>query len=288
MSGLRVSQSSFVPQQRCDLPPARNLPARRPPTAVVPTEPEDPDLKTPAPRLIVAGRDVSDVARRLDADPAFRRMRDENCVEAIAWLFSDPSLPGTSARERFDFVMGYLNDPTRHGLPFRVRLPDSGFKPEFSDDALWPISHQGGHFLAAVKLGGHDNAILRFGYKAGVIGHEMVGDEKGYIWQVLRGLLALLFERHGRRFDRAVDAAIQGDDETVRRLCREIVPLPEEPGAWTEKRERVGNSQQDMRLTVYGWALGELIRTGKLARPQDVGAWIRANIGACIPARSAA
>jgi hypothetical protein len=48
-----------------------------------------------------------------------------------------------------------------------------------------------------------------------------------------------------------------------------------------------GNSIQDLRLSMVGWRLGQLISSGAFATGAQVAAWIRANLGAPAPAAAA-
>lgn len=181
---------------------------------------------------------------------------------------------------------------------------DTSFNEYFRDSGLTSeTSNQTGHMLCALETGirqGYfsknsiykyifelglkvaNNALNLIGVeptvedwsRAGIIGHEMVGDADGFLGQMkVYGRLVDNGDKYKIRscWDKAVDAVLKKDHLTAWILIRKIAKVTEipetlediaknkanptprfaEPGA-----NRRGNSLQDLGLSVYGFALG--------------------------------
>jgi len=114
------------------------------------------------------------------------------------------------------------------------------------------------------------------------VGHELTGDpEPGaeprdqlltHGGQTRQGLVPGLVGG----FDGAVQAAKDGDFGAVDQWVRTLIPENPSP----QQTDRRGNSQQDLRLTVFGWALGEMVRDGRIQTRDQLVAWLDRNIRA--------
>ncbi|MCG8348461.1 MAG: hypothetical protein MI924_11875, partial [Chloroflexales bacterium] len=227
-------------------------------------------------------------------------------------LFVDSDLPGgttptamqlrrshlSPAAERLEFILHYTQD--WKGVPFRKIFNDSGFNPQFQDP--WPeeSGNQVGHFLTAVGLAyapdHYINFLTRLGLFAGlivptssedaalrlIVGHEKVSDEisnelatihaqyrAATDIDVTKFLQALAYDAEGR----------YGDRDTL--LCA-IVQLPEAASKDNRKiihdSGRVGNSIEDLRLSLKGYAFGLRIKDGRIASLQQAGSWLDGNL----------
>jgi hypothetical protein len=244
--------------------------------------------------------------KKLDADSDFRALVRTDSAAAFLKLFSDPTLPGQSAKDRLDFILWYTHEP-KDGplLHFRsmggATFTDSGFDPELQDGKLFSdpecSNNQVGHFLTAVDMSRVQNPLNHALYEAAAIGHENLGDKVvpssnlSHVLQFVAGVAALATGK-ANHFEQAVAAAKAGNREGVKQAVRAaFLPgmlaadqaidqnLPGGAEAQAHRdRFRKGNSQQDLRLTAYGYAFGELISEGKFPRCEDAAAWLRKSI----------
>jgi RHS repeat-associated protein len=150
---------------------------------------------------------------------------------------------------------------------------DAGFRSDFQDEYVYtkrgyaaPYSKQIGHFLTAVNMGkgGVGPEKLRM---QNIMAHELTGDLEGsaaigsILWQLgqpARGSAAV--------FTRAVNSYEAGD----------IAAMKTDLGKWFEERSSsgLGNSVEDLCLSVAGWSLGRQIRDSVLRTNQDVAIWM--------------
>jgi hypothetical protein len=194
---------------------------------------------------------------------------------------------------------------------------DDRMPTAFRDSPLWgPQTNQVGHLLCAVEAGarmgqlsqhplgsqlydaGLKVATKALGFKnvesnaadvtrAGVIGHEMRGDDDGFTGQMSAydALVANGDPYHARaEWDQAVAAALAGDHEQAWVHIRALGAAIEAPSTTAEvaqnlandqprfapaHQKREGNSVQDIALSVYGYAVGYAAVTKGLATPAD-------------------
>jgi RHS repeat-associated protein len=152
---------------------------------------------------------------------------------------------------------------------------DAGFRTEFGDDhlygTLWgqeqPASQQVGHFLTAVDMG-YDGPEI---WKVGIVGHEQVSDKKFTA-------LAEEFIRPTRADIAAFEAAVGfdafGDDTRRDTMLQSIL----DPARWGSLDTRVGNSMEDLRLSVRGWRLGNMVASSDIKTNKDFANWIALNV----------
>jgi hypothetical protein len=176
-------------------------------------------------------------------------------------------------------------------------------------------SNQIGHFLTAVHLG-FDPSFLApaAGPKASVArswillnvpddeplditigrliaGHEMLADPAAqssgigrpysgfevtlkniHPWAVAIEQYHAATPEHARLFYAALEAEQRGEEELAVELLEQILISPN-PKDWSR-----GNSLQDLRLSMKGYHLGQLVGEEVLKDPQDIANWIRLNI----------
>lgn len=192
---------------------------------------------------------------------------------------------------------------------------DVGFAAPFRDSQLTsPRTNQVGHLLCAVDTGirhGKKRGVARWAYeralvvagrvfglagvqptiadwsRAGVIGHELVGDEdgSGFVGQMnAYGRLVANGDPHGVRaaWDTAVAAVLNDDHLAAWRAIRRIARAGQVPETADEVARnladpaprfarpgaaRGGNSLQDLALSVYGFALGQRAVTTGYSTP---------------------
>ena len=241
--------------------------------------------------------------------------RSHDMLGSLIYLFTDPRLPGgtqqavdipykgssltglftvTPAQERLDFVLwltqtpstGKLTDTAADiaglGTHFNdtfVRATDAngnvdlnarsdtGFAKQFRDGALWlDSSRQVGHFLTAAHFGRADRGAHC------AVGHELRADGSGELGQCLAGELSML------SFFNAVEYDLMGDYAQRECIIESIMyDLPEDFDP-AQHQDRIGNSRQDLRLTVKGWGFGRLVRQGDIATRAQAQKWLTKNL----------
>ncbi len=220
--------------------------------------------------------DVAEWRDKLLNDPQFEEyqtLREDNSYEAMVHLFENENLPGETAQERLDFILDVTSSSSKNPVHFNGVIPqdDSGFRSEVQDGHIWPgSSRQVGHFLTAVRMGYEEDRP--FYYEAAAVGHELSAD--GTILndalQTAQGF------RHVGTFREGIQAVHDGDWEAMDQAVFSIMGEDNvQPGQWF----RGGNSHEDLRLTMLGWAMGEMIQNGDLATREDVIAWMDEFIG---------
>jgi hypothetical protein len=197
---------------------------------------------------------------------------------------------------------------------------DATMTPAFRDSPLWgPQTNQVGHLLCAVETGtrmgrfakhGVERAVFELGLKAadqaagfknidgtvadwsraGIIGHEMMGDNdgSGFIGQMKAydRLVANGDPDHVRQhWDDAVAAVLKGDHAAAFTHIDAIARAIEAPTTPAEVAAnlandtprfapahvaREGNSREDIALSIYGFAMGYGAMTKGFATPTDV------------------
>jgi hypothetical protein len=207
---------------------------------------------------------------------------------------------------------------------------DATMTPAFRDSPLWGNStNQVGHMLCALETGtrmgrfakhGVERAVFELGLKAadkvagfknvegtvadwsraGIIGHEMVGDNdgSGFLGQMKAydRLVANGDPDHIRQhWDDAVAAVIRGDHATAFVNIDAISKAIEAPTTRAEvdanlkndhpryatpHLEREGNSREDIALSIYGFAIGYAGMTKGFATAGDASAAFEAQFTA--------
>ncbi len=152
-------------------------------------------------------------------------------------------------------------------------MGDAGFAPEFQDDHLYaeqwgfetPYSKQTGHFLTAVDMG----RTGRWTYP--IVGHELFADTLPSVaFQIFPGPT----QYDVLAFKIAVMADGWGAIE-AREANLAFILNPEVHGA---VQTRQGNSMEDLRLSVRGWRLGNMVTTGQIGSNKDLANWIALNV----------
>ncbi len=183
---------------------------------------------------------------------------------------------GTEIERRVDPLVGRVSRTHFRGLG--ASRGDEGFGQDMADDhlygAFWgeqlPYSRQLGHFLTAVDMGrdGGD------GWKRLVVGHEQFGDQgivpgSAPVKQSLEPTDADL-----AAFDLAVERDLAGD-YVGRDAALASILDPDKHGRLAARR---GNSLEDLRLSVRGWALGRLVATGQIKTNRELANWIALHV----------
>lgn len=237
--------------------------------------------------------------RRLANDQRFadlKTLRQDNAYQGFRALIADDRLPGDTLQDRVDFVLDVTSDnnvaPTHFSKD--VTFSDQGLHDDLRDSPIWgtEFSNQIGHFLTAVDMAqrtGNRKGL----YAALSIGHERTGDlVKGGNYRTLTGLVRQSLNVanqliHGlapsalNAFDEGVEAAKKGDRQAVNRAAHRL--MDEKPDG-TLEASRSGNSQADVRLTMYGWAWGEMIKDGEQITLQQGLNFLDHNLAAPNPA----
>jgi hypothetical protein len=150
---------------------------------------------------------------------------------------------------------------------------DQGFAPEFQDDHLYrelwgfasPESRQVGHFLTAVDMGGGGGFWVHF-----MVGHEQATDAR-------LGLVAQAVSPASKdkvRFRAAITLDGLGQYE-ARDMALQGILDPARHGSLAHRR---GNSMEDLRLSVRGYRLGQMVGGGQMATNKDLANWIALNV----------
>jgi hypothetical protein len=220
-------------------------------------------------------------ARNLDALEALQEISSQyRGVAALIEAFENDKLPGTTAKERIDWIIDYTAVFGVASLPI-IGVPTlytgeemfdaTGLKSELSDEAEYRIwapgksSAQVGHFLTAVAYGRYANkgVVQEYWALSFVVGHELRTDGAGNLLGVpVQVLLGLTSPQRRAKF---VTAAQWYLHPNVREPALEFVGAP----AWYNQCTpmegapvvRKGNSMADLRLSALGWNLGQLVGT---------------------------
>ncbi len=157
---------------------------------------------------------------------------------------------------------------------------DKGFAQEFQDDHLYgelwgierPASRQLGHFLTAVRMGDADNDYLRLAYLYAIVGHEQKSDGKGKIGQMF-GLMRQSLAP-SRSDVSAFRIAVEQDAAGAYEARDATLYTIFDPKKHGDPANRIGNSMEDLRLSVRGWRLGAGVRQGEFTTNKDVANWL--------------
>ena len=163
---------------------------------------------------------------------------------------------------------------------------DRGFAREFQDDYLYrelwgcrtPQSQQLGHFLTAVGMGYKaathpEDEVMRGARLILIVGHEMYRDAKGSAGMgpsTVRQLLEGLRGDGVACFEEAVRLDAAGQYEARDAQLYAIF----DPARHGAPRDRLGNSMEDLRLSVRGWRLGHIVASGGLGTNRDLANWL--------------
>ena len=171
---------------------------------------------------------------------------------------------------------------------------DSGFQTQFQDDHLYgelweieqPASRQVGHFLTAVRMGYEQGSLIRWFLKYLIIRHEQASDGRGgpggvigtidqAIDPVASTYGGAIRNGHISLFDEAVSLDASGDHEARDEILIDILrPYGAQLGGFGPLDNRVGNSLEDLRLSVRGWRLGNMVASGGMQTNKDLANWI--------------
>ena len=215
----------------------------------------------------------------------------------------------TPAAERLEFILDFLHDPK--GTPFRKALFDHDFGAAFQDPWVGESDRQGNHFLTAVGLAYAPAAYVRTPLvQATLSGLEpnpdllsdeelalrlIVGHEKSP--DIAKSLsLRVDLQRDSARsqyqsatyedvvfFLMAARADAYGQLRARDCFLRNIIPgLPDDRTSLLALRargiDRLGNSLQDLRLSVRGWRFGKMIRNRELSTLEQAWQWLNRNL----------
>ncbi len=229
---------------------------------------------------------------------------------ALVRLFSHPDLPGgtgtnatryrqshlSAAAERLEFILDLTRKRTTPAQ-FGVTFNDSGFAKQFQDP--WPDSsgNQVGHFLTAVSMGydaayavrdwrtklgllgadpgikslSDDEVALRL-----IIGHEKYADAAAGPAEVIaiRRQYSSTTALDLARFELAISYDRRGNQARRDCLLELIVGFQGE----TPPVGRLGNSLQDLRLSLKGWRFGLMIRERSIVTLAQASNWLERNL----------
>ena len=171
------------------------------------------------------------------------------------------------------------------------RKGDEGFQAQFRDDHLYrdvwgfetPYSQQVGHFLTAVDMG-RGGASLEDVWIRFIVGHEMYTDGGKGPSGLGPGGSSLAYtvpmqilqptEYEIALFKQAVQLDAAGRFDERDDLLYAIL----DPSKHGGLEYRIGNSMEDLRLSVKGYRLGQMVSSGELATNKDVANWIAFNV----------
>ena len=239
-------------------------------------------------------------AERLLVAPRWKPRKAD--LDTLLFLFETEALPGgsiprnngyqaaglTAAQERLEFVLWLTDDGQAN---FQIQFTDQGLRQAFRDSGLFAddySNNQIAHFLTAVRLGygkgnlypdSEENAI------ACIIGHEKIGDPAAgssrgtsIASNAVQCLLGGNRDDHAL-FRQAVAADRNGNAQERDCLITSLLPgLPEQHARWGADHPRVGNSIQDLRLSIKGWIFGQDIRDRTITTLKAASSWLRTNL----------
>jgi hypothetical protein len=234
---------------------------------------------------------AADIKRKLSRDTSID-------LEFLAQLFEDTTISDTGSgnelQKRLLTILEASSDQTNGGVTHFVKIfsgcQDRGFREAFQDPH--PSSrNQVGHFMTAVDMGYRPNqtytlvpSIIRSlwlnrttqGFlpveervcMALIIGHEQVSDTA---WAGNYFATQTATVDDVAKFFRALDTVRLSPDPTVRNSRLALTGIPIGTG--------VGNSIQDLHLSLYGYKMGKFIRTGDMTTRDAAALWIRTDLG---------
>jgi hypothetical protein len=219
-------------------------------------------------------------------------------LEFLARLFEDSSISdtgtGNDLQNRLLTILEASTDGSNGGVTHFAKIfagcQDMGFRPAFKDP--WPSSrNQVGHFTTAVDMGfrpGRTYLVIPSVMRklildstsspflpveervciALIIGHEQVADTH---WKANYFATNTATRDDILKFLTAVNTVSRNPDWNVDKSHTALIGISIGKG--------VGNSIQDLHLSVYGYKLGKLIRSGDMTSRDDAALWIRTDIG---------
>jgi hypothetical protein len=221
---------------------------------------------------------------------------DGRDLEFLAQLFEDMSISDTGAgnavQNRLQTILEASSDGSNNGVTHFAGIyagcQDTGFREAFKDP--WPSSrNQVGHFTTAVDMGFRPSQTymairetIRNTFAAGspalpveervciglVIGHEQVSDD------------ALMANwRAGASATSAEILKFFTALSTINRSPNWDVGTSRQALNGISIGDGVGNSIQDLHLSLYGFGLGKFIRKGEITSLDVVARWIRTDLG---------
>ena len=219
-------------------------------------------------------------------------------LEFLAQLFEDSTVndsgSGNELQKRLVTILEASTDGSNGGITHFTKIfggcQDRGFRSAFQDP--YPSSrNQVGHFMTAVDMGfrptktyGVIPALVRKTMldsttqsflpveervcMALIVGHEQVSDTT---WQAnfFAGFAASVADVE--KFFRALDTVGLDPDLGLNQSKTALSAIPIGSG--------VGNSFQDLHLSLYGYKLGKFIRVGSMTKCSAASQWIRTDIG---------
>ncbi len=223
-------------------------------------------------------------------------------AETLARMFEDDGIPDDGSVEG---RLRALLEATEHrwipwthtfldvpGLHEAKGFSDRGFRPEFQDP--WPVSRdQIGHILTAVALALNARRLAktRFGIRVRdlvgapkdmsndevalrlTIGHEKLPDPGRFdpliLWK-LRRQFACVTDADVVTFGDALAALGSDTGLDLNRAGQHLAEIA--------VGDRVGNSIQDLNLSLAGYRLAQLVRDGRFAHREEFAAWVRENL----------
>jgi hypothetical protein len=243
-------------------------------------------------KMPVIGTVAQEIRRKLGND-------SDIDLEYLAQLFEDGTIAdsggaGNELQQRVETILtassSGANGGVTHFSGIFAGTSDKGFREAFQDPRP-SGSNQVGHFMTAVDMGYRPMktyrlipAVVRNQYLDGtthsvlpveervciglIIGHEQVGDTT---WQ------ANYF------------ATIQASSSEIQAFLQALEKIGASPD-WDVARSRtalstirigsgVGNSMQDLHLSLYGYRFGRFIRKGELTSRAHAAQWLRTDIG---------
>ena len=103
---------------------------------------------------------------------------------------------------------------------------------------------------------------------AAIVGHEQVGDN---VWIAQKRQVMNPSVDDVTKFFKALDTVKLSPDWDVNTSRKALAGITIGTG--------VGNSIQDLQLSLYGFKFGKFIRNGEMTRLSDAAKWIRTNLG---------
>lgn len=210
------------------------------------------------------------------AEALFRSFED--CELLNKW----GDIAGKTNGERLEWLLRVTGD----WLGTHVRInwgDDRGFSTAFQDGVFYHSkwgagdsyqSNQAGHFLTAVGLAYPQLDLIKLQI---IIGHEKLGDNEWGLLGWPMQFMAIdpsdyLAWRRAREYDEA------GDPDKRDAALWPILDF-EDVSVGDVDEDRVGNSLQDLRLSLKGTLFAKWVRQHGSSSPVDAGDWLRHNLG---------
>ena len=225
-------------------------------------------------------------------------------VEMLARLCEDDSIDdsggGNPLQKRLLTILNASADTRNGGLTHFSGIlagwDDTGFRKAFQDPWGAASNNQAGHFLTAVDMGSNPKRTYDYIVSTNnrfVIGALTIATGLSKEESICIRLIVGHEQYPDNEWQAGVMQGIAAKDQDIRAFYNAVNLMPNDPVLDVEKARGliqsipigtgVGNSIQDLLLSLFGYKFGSRIRAGNLADLDEAAQWIRTNLAGTLP-----